>query len=37
MGYTDVCNQYAEMLLRSFRTEHSDILADNKRLDNYSM
>ena len=36
MGYTDVCNQYAEMLLRSFRTEHSDILADNKRLDNYS-
>lgn len=36
MGYTDVCNPYAEMLLRSFRTEHSDILADNKRLDNYS-
>lgn len=36
MGYTDVCNQYVEMLLRSFRTEHSDILADNKRLDNYS-
>lgn len=36
MGYTDVCNQYVEMLLRSFHKEHAEILADNKQLESYS-
>lgn len=36
LGYTDVCNQFVELLLRSFSDEHSDILTDNTALEIYS-
>ena len=36
LGYTDVCNQYVELLLRSFQCEHNDVLSDNRALEDFS-
>lgn len=36
LGHTDVCNQYTELLLKTFQFEHSDVLKSKENLSLYS-